>query len=60
MQALSLTGGLDKFADLGSIKVLRNGKDGQIVIPVNYNALIKGQNLKSNIVLKAGDTILVP
>lgn len=43
MQALSLTGGLDKFADLGAIKVLRNGKDGQMVIPVNYNALIKGK-----------------
>ena len=60
MQALSLTGGFDKFADLGAIKVLRNGKDGQIVLPIDYNALIKGQKLESNIVLNAGDTILVP
>lgn len=60
MQALSLTGGFDKFADLGAIKVLRNGKDGQIVMPIDYNALIKGQKLESNIVLNAGDTILVP
>lgn len=60
MQALSLTGGFDKFADLGAIKVLRNGKKGQIVIPVDYDALIRGQKLKSNIALEAGDTILVP
>ena len=61
MQALSLAGGLDKFADLGSIKVLRSGgPGGQTVIPVNYNALIRGQNLNSNVLLKTGDTILVP
>lgn len=60
MQALSLTGGFDKFADLGAIKVLRNGEKGQVVIPVDYDALIKGNKLKSNILLQAGDTILVP
>lgn len=60
MQALSLTGGLDKFADLGAIKVLRNGKNGQTVFPIDYNALIKGQKLETNIILNAGDTILVP
>ena len=60
MQALSLTGGLDKFADLGAIKVLRNTKNGQTVFPVDYNALIKGQKLETNIILNAGDTILVP
>lgn len=60
MQALSLTGGFDKFADLDSIKVLRNVNGTQKVIPVNYSALIKGQNLQSNVTLIAGDTILVP
>lgn len=60
MQALSLSGGFDKFADLDAIKVLRNGKNGQVAVPVNYNQLIKGQNLKSNLLLNAGDTILVP
>lgn len=60
MQALSLAGGFNKFADLDAIKVLRNGKGGQVAIPVNYNKLIKGQNLKSNLLLTAGDTILVP
>lgn len=60
MQALSLVGGFDKFADLDAIKVLRNAKDGQKVIPVNYNQLIQGKSLNSNVLLIAGDTILVP
>lgn len=60
MQALSLNGGFDKFADLDGIKVLRNGAAGQKVLPVDYTALIKGNNLQSNVVLEAGDTILVP
>jgi polysaccharide export outer membrane protein len=60
MQALSLAGGLGKFADLSSIKVLRNGPKGQMVIPVNYNKLIRGESLSSNVLLKTGDTILIP
>lgn len=60
MQALSLAGGLDKFADLGAIKVLRNTPEGQLAIPVDYNALIQGKNLKSNVLLQTGDTILIP
>lgn len=56
MQALSLAGGLDKFAEQGSIKVLR----GQTVMMLDYNAVMRGQNLTSNVMLKTGDTILVP
>lgn len=60
MQALSLTGGFDKFADLDSIKVLRTVNGKQQVLPVNYNELIRGKKLESNVLLNAGDTILVP
>ena len=60
LQALSYAGGLDKFADLKEIKVLRNGDKGQVTIPVNYDKLINGQDLDSNILLHTGDTILVP
>ena len=60
LQALSYAGGLDKFADLKDIKVLRNGDKGQVTIPVNYDQLINGQDLNSNILLLTGDTILVP
>jgi polysaccharide biosynthesis/export protein len=60
LQAISLAGGVDKFADLNTIKVLRGSGKTQSTLPVNYNSLIKGQNLDSNILLNSGDTILVP
>jgi polysaccharide export outer membrane protein len=61
LQALSVAGGFDKFADKDGIKVLRETKQGRTVIPVaNYEQLIKGQNLDGNIALIPGDTVLVP
>jgi polysaccharide biosynthesis/export protein len=59
MQALSLAGGLDKFADQSGVKILR--VDGTpTTIPVNYGKLLSGHQLESNVLLKTGDTILVP
>jgi polysaccharide biosynthesis/export protein len=60
LQALSLAGGFDKFAELSKIKVLRNVNNKQTVMTVNYDRLIQGQNLESNLLLQPGDTILVP
>lgn len=56
LQALSTSGGFDRFADLDEIKILR----GKEVLEVNYTDLIRGKNLKSNYSLQADDTILVP
>lgn len=56
LQALSISGGFDRFADLGEIKILR----GKKVLEVHYNDLIRGQELESNYFLQADDTILVP
>ena len=60
LDALSMAGGLDKFADRSAIKVLRKTPQGQKAIPVHYDQLLRGQNLDSNITLLPGDTILVP
>jgi polysaccharide biosynthesis/export protein len=60
LQAISLAGGVDKFADLNTIKVLRGSGKAQSTLSVNYNSLLKGQNLDSNILLNSGDTVLVP
>jgi polysaccharide export outer membrane protein len=60
LEALSSAGGLDKFADQSGIKVLRTTAQGQKAINVNYDKLIRGQSLESNIVLMGGDTIVVP
>ena len=60
LDALSVAGGLDKFADRNGIKVLRKTPQGQKAIPVYYDRLIRGEALESNITLIPGDTILVP
>lgn len=60
LQALSQAGGLDKFADPNGVRVLRETPNGQQVLQVNVEKLLRGDNLPSNIRLQAGDTILVP
>lgn len=60
LQAISIVGGFDKFADESGIKVIRAKSDGQEVLPVNYKDIISGKNMSTNIQLKAGDTIVVP
>ena len=60
LQAISVVGGLDKFADQGGIKVIRSNPDGQVILSVNFGEIISGKNLSTNILLKAGDTLVVP
>jgi polysaccharide export outer membrane protein len=60
MQALSMAGGLSPFADKDAIKVLRRSGGRQIAIPFNYKAVQKGEGLRQNILLQAGDTLIVP
>ena len=60
LQAISMAGGFDKFADESSIKVIRTKTDGQVILPVNYKDIISGKNITTNIQLQAGDTLVVP
>jgi polysaccharide biosynthesis/export protein len=60
MQALSQAGGLEKFADADAIRIIRGAGKDQQVIPLKYNQLIKGNDLSTDIGLKAGDMIMVP
>ena len=61
IQAIALAKGLTEFADANSIKVIRRASGGeQQAIGFNYSAVQRGRDLTSNIVLKAGDTVVVP
>jgi len=60
LQAISMVGGFDKFADESEIKVIRTKINGQEVLPVHYKDIISGKNMSTNIQLKAGDTLVVP
>jgi polysaccharide export outer membrane protein len=59
LEALSQAG-LDPFAKENNIYVLRNDGTGQFRIPVRYKDVIQGKHTEQNILLKAGDTIVVP
>lgn len=65
LQGISYAGGFTMFASRNNVHVLRNVKNGQgvqrqIMIPVPYTDLVRGKNLEANIILKAGDVIVVP
>src|SRR5215467_4849124 len=59
LQALS-SAGFTQFANTKGIYVLRTENGQQKKYPVNYKKLIKGEDSASNILLKPGDTIVVP
>jgi len=59
LQALASCG-FTQFANTKGIYVLRNDNGAQKKIPVPYKRLIKGEAMDQNIVLKPGDTIVVP
>lgn len=60
MQALSLAGGLARFAKEDEIRILRRQGKAQRSIPFDYSRVIAGQDLTTNILLESGDTIVVP
>jgi len=60
LQALS-SAGFTQFSNLRAIYLLRVGDNGQQTkLPFNYRNAIKGRDTNQNIILKPGDTIVVP
>ena len=55
-----MAGGVTPFASLKDIKILRREGGRERAIPFNYKQVERGQRLEQNIVLKPGDTVLVP
>jgi polysaccharide export outer membrane protein len=62
LQAVALAGGFTPFASTNGIVVLRreNNNNDQSRIKIRYKDIISGSDLSSNIILKPGDTIIVP
>lgn len=59
LQALA-SAGFTQFANTKGIYVLRAVDGKQQKIPINYRQLVKGEAMGQNILLKPGDTIVVP
>jgi polysaccharide export outer membrane protein len=59
LQAISTAGGVTQFADQKHAYVMRHEGEKDSYLPLNYRDLLRG-DMRGNIVLKAGDTIVVP
>jgi polysaccharide export outer membrane protein len=60
LQALTMAGGLDEFADQDGIKIFRQAGAQTQILNFDYKAVIDGKNLEQNIILQRGDIIVVP
>jgi len=60
LQALSLAGGFTTFAERSKIIVLRDNKGVETRYEIKYKDLVSGKKPDENLVLKPGDTIVVP
>jgi polysaccharide export outer membrane protein len=61
MQAIALAGGLGPFAAKRRIQVRRRAPGGdEAIFMFNYKAYEAGDDVEGNIVLHAGDVIVVP
>ena len=59
LQVLS-TAGFSQFANTKGIYILRTENGKQDKLPFNYKAVVKGEHMEQNILLKPGDTVVVP
>jgi polysaccharide export outer membrane protein len=57
LKALALAGGFKEFARPESIVIVR---EDQTVIPFNFKRVADGKDVSQNVLLAAGDTIVVP
>lgn len=62
MQALSMAGGTTEYAALDDIVILRRDNDTneQSALEFPYGRVAAGRNLEKNIILQAGDVVVVP
>ena len=60
LQALSLAGGFQEFANTAEIVIIRNAGEDSTLYKFNYPEVMKGKNFNQNMLLRSGDVILVP
>jgi polysaccharide export outer membrane protein len=60
MQLIAMAGGVTEFADTKKIIIMRTENGKPVAYPFNYKEVLSRKNLKQNIELKPGDTVVVP
>ena len=60
LQLIAVSGGLTEFANGKKISIMRVDAGKTSTIRFNYNEVTDGKKLEQNVVLKPGDTVVVP
>jgi polysaccharide biosynthesis/export protein len=60
LQLIALAGGLQEYADAKNIVVMRTEEGRQVSHKFNYKDVVKQKHVEQNILLKTGDTVVVP
>jgi polysaccharide export outer membrane protein len=60
LQLISMAGGVQEYANKKNITIIRTENGQQRSFRFNYNDVQRGRNLQQNIMLKPGDTVVVP
>jgi polysaccharide export outer membrane protein len=60
LQLISIAGGLREYAESKNIIIVRTENGRPVTYPFNYKDVVSRKNLRQNIELKSGDTVIVP
>lgn len=60
LQAIAQSGGFLEWAKTDRISIVRREGGAETIVPFNYEALVTGQNLPQNALVRPGDTIIIP
>jgi polysaccharide biosynthesis/export protein len=60
LQLIAQAGGLQEWADAKHISVMRKQDGKDVALKFNYKDVVKQKNLQQNVLLKPGDTVIVP
>ncbi len=60
LQAIARAGGFTEWAKKDEVVVFRRHGSEEQMLKFDYDAFVKGRNLKKNILVEAGDTVVVP
>ena len=60
LQLIAQAGGLLEWADSKHITVMRKEDGKDTALSFNYKDVVKQKNLQQNVLLKPGDTVIVP
>jgi polysaccharide export outer membrane protein len=60
MQLIAMAGGIKEFSNGKKILIMRSENGRPVAYPFDYESVAKRKNLRQNIELKPGDTVIVP